>query len=254
MLGEFLPAQIFAFMLVVSRIAGMIMLMPVFGEFVVPMWVRLSLTFAISAVIYPLVSDTLPVLPQQPAALAFAVASEALAGIFIGGGARLLLTALNVAGMVIAMQTGLAAAQGFDPNQQSQSAIISTFMTLLGVNLILASGLHFLLIAAMRDSYQVFAPGHLPALADFASVAVTLVAKSFSLGLQMAAPFIAFGLIFNLGMGMIARLMPQVQIFFIAAPAQIMLGFIIFGLVISSTMLWYLEYFETGMGNFLVSP
>lgn len=254
MLGDFLPGQVFAFMLVVSRIAGMIMLMPVFGEFVVPTWVRLSLTFAISTVLYPLVSGALPEMPEQASALAFAVAGEALVGVFIGGAARLLLTALNVAGMVIAMQTGLAAAQGFDPNQQSQSAIISTFLTLLGVNLILASGLHYLLIAAMRDSYQVFAPGHLPALADFAGMAVMLVAKSFALGLQMAAPFIAFGLIFNLGMGMIARLMPQVQIFFIAAPAQIMLGFIIFGMVISSAMLWFLEYFESGMGNFLVSP
>lgn len=251
MLSEYLPEQIFAFMLVVSRIAGMIMLMPVFGEIAVPLWVRLSLTFAVSAVLYPLVKDFLPALPGQPLALAVVVASEAMVGIFIGGGARLLLTALNVAGMVIAMQTGLAAAQGFDPNQQSQSAIISTFMILLGVNLILASGLHYLLIAAMHDSYQVFAPGHLPPVSEFASMTMMLVAKSFALGLQMAAPFIVFGLIFNLGMGMIARLMPQVQIFFIAAPAQIMLGFLIFGVTISSAMLWYLEYFETGMGNFL---
>jgi len=167
---------------------------------------------------------------------------------------RLLLTALNVAGLVIAMQTGLASAQGFDPNQQSQSAMISTFMTLIGINLILATDLHYVLIAAMRDSYQMFAPGQLPPVAMFAEMAVTLVAKSFAIGLQASAPFIVFGLIFNIGLGMLARLMPQVQIFFIAAPAQIMLGFAVLGLTISSIMLWYLDYFETGMQNFLAAP
>lgn len=254
MLSEFLPQHIFAFMLIVARIGGMVMLMPVFGEFSVPAWVRLGLVFAISAVLYPLVSGLLPQMPAQPMALAVAVGGEALVGLLIGGGARLLLSALNVAGLVIAMQTGLASAQGFDPNQQSQSAMISTFMTLIGVNLILATDLHYVLIAAMRDSYQMFAPGQLPPVAMFAEMAVSLVAKSFAIGLQAAAPFIVFGLIFNIGLGMLARLMPQVQIFFIAAPAQIMLGFAVLGLTISSIMLWYLDYFETGMQNLLVAP
>ncbi len=230
MLDEFLPAQIFAFMLIVARVGGMVMLMPVFGEFAVPAWVRLSLVFAISGVLHPLVFATLPPLPEQPMAMLVAVASEIMVGLFIGGGTRLLLTALNVAGLVVAMQTGLATAQGFDPNQQSQSALISTFMTLVGVNLILASNMHYLLIAAMSDSYQVFAPGNFFPVANFAEMAIMLVSKSFAIGLQIAAPFIVFGLIFNIGLGLLARLMPEIQIFFIAAPAQIMLGFIIFGL------------------------
>lgn len=253
MLADLLPGQIFGFMLIVARVGGMVMLMPVFGEFTVPAWVRLGLVFALSAILYPLVSGTLPQMPEHAFSIISAVGGEAMIGLFIGGGARLLLSALNVAGLVIAMQTGLASAQGFDPNQQSQSALISTFMTLIGVNLILASNLHYLLIAAMQDSYQLFAPGALFPTAGFAEMALMLVSKSFAIGVQTAAPFIVFGLIFNIGLGMLARLMPQVQIFFVAAPAQIFLGFIIFGVTISSVMLWYLEYFESGMQNFLIA-
>ena len=254
MLGELIPAQIFAFMLVFARIGGMVMLMPGFGEMAVPPWIRLGLAVAISAVIYPLVGASLPVMPPVVVGLAFAVGTEAMIGVFIGGMTRLLLSALHVGGTVIAFQTGLAAAQGFDPAQQSQSAIVATFLTLIGVNLIFATNLHHLLLQAMVDSYSIFTPGRLPPVAQFSELAITTTAKSFAMGIQLASPFLVFGLIFNVGLGLIARLMPQLQVFFVAAPAQIMLGFAILAAVLSSTMMWFLEYFESGMSPFLNAP
>ena len=149
-------------MLVFTRIGGMVMLMPGFGEVSVPPWIRLGMAFAITMVMFPLVSDVLPAMPDSPVGYAAAVTTEALVGLFIGGIARLLLTALHVGGLAIAMQTGLGFAQGFDPTQQSQSAMVGTFLTLVGVNLILATNLHHLMIGAMHDSYQIFMPGDLP--------------------------------------------------------------------------------------------
>jgi flagellar biosynthetic protein FliR len=254
MLGELIPAQTFAFMLVFARVGGMVMLMPGFGEMAVSPWIRLGLAVAISAVIYPLVGATLPVMPPVAVGLAFAVGTEAMTGVFIGGMARLLLSALHVGGTVIAFQTGLAAAQGFDPAQQSQSAIVATFLTLIGVNLIFATNMHHLLIRAMVDSYSIFTPGNLPPVAQFSELAIATTAKSFAMGIQLASPFLVFGLIFNVGLGLIARLMPQLQVFFIAAPAQIMLGFTILAAVLSSTMMWFLDHFEAGMSPFLNAP
>ncbi len=254
MIGELIPAQIFAFMLILSRIGGMVMLMPGIGEIAIPAWIKLGLAVTISAVIYPVVSPLLPAMPPMPPGLALAIGAEAMTGLFIGGMARLLLSALHVGGTVIAFQTGLAAAQGFDPAQQSQSAIVATFMTLIGVNLIFATNLHHLLFQAMVDSYSVFTPGNLPPVTQFSELAITTTSKSFAVGIQIASPFLVFGLIFNVGLGLVARLMPQLQVFFIAAPAQILLGFAIFAAVISSTMMWFLDYFETGMSPFLVSP
>ena len=254
MLGEFLPAQIFAFMLVLARIGGMVMLMPGIGEMAVAVWIRLGLAVAVSALLFPVVSPLLPVMPVSPPGMALTIAAEAMTGLFIGGMTRLLLSALHVAGTVIAFETGLAAAQGFDPAQQSQSAIIATFMTLIGVNLIFAANLHHYLFIAMADSYTIFTPGNLPSVAHFSEIAITTTAKSFALGIQIAAPFLVFGLIFNVGLGLVARLMPQLQIFFIAAPAQIILGFTIFAAVLSSTMMWFLDYFEAGLAPFLIAP
>lgn len=254
MLGELIPAQTFAFMLVFARVGGMVMLMPGFGEMAVSPWIRLGLAVAISAVIYPLVGASLPVTPPVAVGLAFAVGTEAMTGVFIGGMARLLLSALHVGGTVIAFQTGLAAAQGFDPAQQSQSAIVATFLTLIGVNLIFATNMHHLLLRAMVDSYSIFTPGNLPPVAQFSELAIATTAKSFAMGIQLASPFLVFGLIFNVGLGLIARLMPQLQVFFIAAPAQIMLGFTILAAVLSSTMMWFLDHFEAGMSPFLNAP
>lgn len=254
MLGELIPAQIFAFMLVFARVGGMVMLMPGFGEVAVPAWVRLGLAVTISAVIFPLVGASLPPMSASTPGLALAVGTEAMTGLFIGGVARLLLSALHVAGTIIAFQSGLAAAQGFDPAQQSQSAIVATFMTLVGVNLIFATNLHHLLLLAMVDSYAIFAPGNLPPVAQFSELAVTTAARSFAVGLQIASPFLVFGLIFNVGLGLVARLMPQLQVFFIAVPAQILLGFMILSAVFSSVMMWFLEYFESGLSPFLIAP
>ncbi len=254
MLSEFIPAQIFAFLLIMARIGGMVMLMPGIGEMQVPSWVKIALAVSISAVLFPVVSASLPALPSLPTALAFVVGTEVMIGVFIGGMTRLLLSALHVGGTVIAIQTGLAAAQSFDPSQQSQSAIVATFLTLVGVNLIFATNMHHLLFHAMVDSYSLFAPGNLPPVAQFSELAISTTAKSFALGIQLASPFIVFGLIFNVGLGLIARLMPQLQVFFIAAPAQIMLGFIILAAVLSSTMMWFLDYFQSGMSPFLAAP
>lgn len=251
---EWIPAQIYGFMLVFARIGAMVMLMPGFGEMAVPAWIRLGLAMAISAVVFPLTAATLPQLPPLPMGLMAGVMTETLIGLFIGGMARLLLSALHVGGTVIAFQTGLAAAQGFDPAQQSQSAIVATFMTLIGVNLIFATNLHYLLIQAMIDSYTVFAPGNLPPVAQFSQLAISTISHSFSIGIQIATPFLVFGLVFNVGLGLVARLMPQLQVFFIAAPAQIMLGFMLLAAVLSSTMMWFLEYFQTGLSPFLIAP
>lgn len=253
MLAEWVPAQIYGFMLVLARIGAMVMLMPGFGEMAVPAWIRLGLAFAISAVVFPLAASTLPPLPPLPMGMMAGAMTETLIGLFIGGMARLLLSALHTGGTVIAFQTGLAAAQGFDPAQQSQSAIVATFMTLIGVNLIFATNLHYLLLQAMVDSYAVFAPGILPPVAQFSQLAISTVSRSFAIGIQIASPFLVFGLVFNVGLGLVARLMPQLQVFFIAAPAQIMLGFMLLAAVLSSTMMWFLEYFQTGLSPFLIA-
>ncbi|MEX1147592.1 MAG: flagellar biosynthetic protein FliR [Sphingomonadales bacterium] len=252
MLGLALPEQVFAFLLVFARLGTLIMLLPALGESAVPPRVRLSLALVISFIMVALVGGALPAMPNTPFTLFFLLFGEILIGLMIGGSIRLMMSALHVAGTIIAYNSGLAAAQAFDPAQGMQSAIFSTFLTLLGTLFIFATDLHLLMIAAMHDSYDVFPPGRVPEARDFATMAIQTVANSFRLGVQMGAPFIVFGLVFNIGLGMVARLMPQLQVFFIAMPLNIILGFVILMFVIGAMMAWFVRHVEDVIAIFMV--
>ncbi len=248
-----LPEQVFGFFLVFSRLGALFMLAPAFGEAQIPQRVRLALALATSFIVHLAVANGLPGLPDRPWLLAVTVGREILVGLMIAGAARLVMSALHVAGTVIAFQTSLAFSQQFDPTQGSQSAVTASFMALLGVVLIFASDLHLMVLRALLDSYAVFpAAGVLP-VGDFAELVTDLVAASFMLGIKMAAPFLVFGLVFNIGLGLIARLMPQLPIFFVALPLNIATGFVLLLLVLPAVMMLFMGEFEAALAPFLGS-
>jgi flagellar biosynthetic protein FliR len=121
----------------------------------------------------------------------------------------------------------------------------------LGVFLIFASNLHHLMLMAVIDSYSLFVPGAPLPVGDFSDVAARIASKSFLLAMQISAPFIVMGMLFYLGMGLLARLMPQVQIFFIAMPVQIFLGFTVMAMTLSASMMWFLGAFQNTFQSIL---
>jgi flagellar biosynthetic protein FliR len=226
------------------RIAAALMLLPGIGEAYVSVQIRLAAAAVLTVAISPLVIGTLPILPATPLELLMLILGELVVGLLIGAAARLMMSALHVAGTVIAFQSSLGFALFIDPTQGTQGALIAAFLSLLGLVLIFATGLHMMMIRALADSYVLFTPGQLPPVGDFAALAVRYVSSSFRIGIQIAAPFIVFGLIFYIGLGILARLLPQIQIFFIAIPLQIFLSLTIFGLVLAPMMIWFLDHFE----------
>lgn len=247
---DFLPQTAFTFMLIFSRLAAMIMLMPALGETSIPAQVRLVMAFLLSLVMMPLVASTYGTIPVTVPGLAFIVFTEIAVGLFIGGVARIIMSALHVAGNIIALQMSLAFAQNVDPTQGQQGVLISNFLSLLAVTLIFATNLDHLLIAAMRDSYEIFVPGQAIPVGDFSQMAVKLVSDAFRIGLQLAAPFLVFGLVFYVGIGLLSRLMPQIQIFFIAMPANITLGLVLLLFLLGAMMTWFLQAFEQSISMF----
>lgn len=181
------------------------------------------------------------------AAFVALIVQEVLIGLFLGILGRIALSALHTAGTIIAFQSGLAAAQSFDPSQGAQGALVARMLTVIGVTMIFATGLHHLFIHACAMSFKVFPPAQPIILGDAAALVIQQVSASFGLALQLAAPFLAYGILFNIALGIIARLMPQLQIFFIALPANITVGFVLFLFTISTIMMWFLERFESTM-------
>lgn len=229
----------------------MTMMLPALGETSVPPRVRLFLSLSISLIIYGLIRTTIPIMPVSPVALGVLLVCEVLVGVMMGLSIRLLVSSLHIAGTVMAMQSGLAMAQAFDPAQGGQSSLVATFMTLLGVTLVFVTDLHHLMISAMYNSYNLFPIGGEIIVGGFAELITETVANAFKLGIQMAAPIIVYALVFNAGLGVIARLVPSLQVFFVAIPINITMGFVILAVVIAASMAWYLDKLQASLEAFL---
>ena len=239
---SFLPALAAGFMLMFARIGTMVMLLPGLGELSVPARIRLVVALLLTAVLYPLHAADLNVDLRSLEPVLRAFGQEMLIGGVLGLTARLTISALQVAGSIIAQQLGLGFVTAVDPTQGQQGVILGNFLTMLGVTLIFATNLHYLVIAALHDSYTLFRPGELPVTGDVATLIVRTVADAFRIGVQISAPFLALGLLFNLGLGVLARLMPQMQVYFIGVPLSILVGFLILLLVIAAMMMTFLDY------------
>ena len=235
------PELVFAGGLVFARIGAILMLMPGFGEPSIPMRIRLSFALLVCVVIGPLIAPRLPALPDQPLMLAGLVMGEVVTGLMIGAVARIFMSAAAVAGQVIGMQSGLAMAQSFDPSQGQQGALVATFLNLTFLLLLFATNTHHLLLAMMVNSYDVFDPGQMPSMADGAQWALNAFIDAFNIGVQLAAPLIVFGLVFYLALGVLSRLMPQAQIFFIAMPSNIIVGLFILAISLGAMSAVWLE-------------
>ena len=165
---------------------------------------------------------------------------------------RVTLAALQVAGSVIAQQLGLGFVTSVDPTTEgTQGILVGNFLTLLGVTMLFATDSHHLVIAALNDSYSIFSPGEPIPSGDVAALATRAFTGAFRIGMQLAAPFLVFGLVFNIGLGVLARLMPQMQVYFVGVPLSILAGFLILAVVIAAMMGTFLDYFISVMHDMI---
>lgn len=243
--------SLFAAALVFARMGAILMLLPGIGEMAIPGRIRLSFALAFSLAVGPLIAPQLPPVPETMAGLAGLITVEIVIGLMIGAGARFLMAAAAIAGQIIAYQTGLAMAQAFDPIQGQSGALPAQFFNLLFLVLIFATNIHHMLLQAAAGSYTLMPAGEAPMWGDAAQWALGLFIDSFVIAVRIASPLIAFGLIFYLGLGVLSRLMPQAQIFFIAMPLNIMIGFAILAISLGTmAMIWTerLESFAATLG------
>src|SRR4249919_2079493 len=238
-----LPALAATFMLVFARVGAMVMLLPGFGESNIPVRIKLAIALLLTLIILPMHRNAYNISMTSIAPLLVLMVYEIIIGVVLGATARVTLSALAVAGSVIAQQLGLGFVTAVDPTQGQQGLLIGNFLTILGLTLLFATDSHHLVIAALNESYRIFSPGELMSSGDVAALATRAFAAAFKIGMQLSAPFLVFGLVFNIGLGVLGRLMPQMQVYFVGVPLSIVVGFLILALVISAMMGTYLNYF-----------
>lgn len=251
MLSDIFTFNVYHFGLILARLSGAFIVIPGISATFVNVRTRLLLAVLISVVLVPIVSPEFPPYPLHPLELLILVAGEILVGFFLGILMAIMLAAMQVLGMVVAFVSGLSNAFSFDAVSQSQGSVLSSLFTNLALVLIFVTDMHHLMLMALVDSYTLFTPGRLPPIGDFANYVARTVASSFKIAIQMASPFLLTSFAFQFAMGLVSRLNPQFQIFFIAMPAQIIMSLILLLITVSGMMMVFLKYYQDGLIGFL---
>jgi flagellar biosynthetic protein FliR len=243
-------AQVYAAGLIFARIGAMVMLIPGIGETSVPPRVRLSFALLLSLMLYPVVSGTLQPVPPNTAGVVGGVLKEIITGLMIGTILRMFVSSLAVTGEIISMQTTLSFAQTANPMQAAPSTSLGTLLGTIGVLLVMTTDLHHMFLSAIVNSYHVFPVVKPLNTADAAQLAIQTVGKSFALGLQLSAPVVVFSLVFNIATGLVGRVMPQFQIFFVATPLMVLFGLSIFALSLGAVGTVWVNHYRDLLGVF----
>lgn len=253
-LAQILQWNLTLFLLVLSRWAGMIMLAPVFGARGVPGMVKLGFAVSISVILYPLIQASQPQIPLELLPYVGILVKEVLIGLVIGFVIYALTAILEGAGQLIDLQMGFTMGGAIDPIYGVQSAMTGNFQMILATMLLLATNSHHYLIAAMVKSYA-YVPinqGSLPLGIEFY---IQLVQHVFVLSIQLALPVFGALVLADIGVGLLGRTVPQLNIFAVIFPVKIIFGFIIlfmavpfFGesvsMLFDKSMSWVLQLYK----------
>lgn len=251
MLSELLQLNLFAFFLIFARVGTAFSLLPGFSAVYVPIQARLVLGLAVSLVLTPGLMADLPVLPAAPMAVVLLLLGEFIIGAFLASIARFMVAALQIAGTFMSYFASIANALVQDPVAEQQSSTIALFLSTLGLVAVFAADLHHLMIRSLADSYVLFPAGEVPMLGDMADSMARRLAEAFSLALRMAAPMLLVAITYYIGLGVLSRLMPQLQVFFFGLPFQITVQFWVMMLALSGMMMAFLSHFAEGYGPFV---
>ncbi len=240
-----MPVLAFQAVLLLARLGAACMILPGLGEQDVPAPIRLALALALVVLLLPVLRPVLPAAPDAVAEAARLIALEVIVGLWLAGLARILALGFAIAGQAIALLVGLSSALVPDPQFGQQTAITARLTALLGALFILSSGIYAIPLGALARSYGVFPPGA-PWPAGEAAEAVAIAAgQSLDLALRLAAPFVFGAVLLNVSLGLLARLAPQIQVYFVAIPGQVLAGIALLAVLIAPMLALFTETMTT---------
>lgn len=243
MIATFAAQHLETTLIVFVRVGAIVSLLPGFSAGYVSARIRLLLAVALSVLLAPVLASTLPPLPDQPGPLVRLIVGEALIGAFLGTIPRVAVGALQAAGTFSSYFSSLTSAIVQDPVADQQSAILATFFGTLGIVLIFVTDLHGVMLQGLAGSYRVFPAGEGLITGDAAEAMARAVAQSFALGLQIAIPPLVGCVVSNVALGLLARLMPQLNVFFFGLPLQISLQLFLIMITLSGAAILFLDYY-----------
>lgn len=232
------------------RVGAVVAVMPGFGDAAVPQRIKLALVLAFTAIVAPVLAEDLEVSGPEPGLTP--LLGEAVAGLILGLGMRLMLLALQTAASIIAQATTLS--QLFAGAAPEPQPAIGNLFLIAGVALALNAGLHVQAAKLMILSYEILPAGGYPDAAAIADWGLALVSQTFSLAFSLAAPFVIASMIYNLALGAINRAMPQLMVSMVGAPALTLGGLALLAVATPLLLAVWLEAFQAYLANPFADP
>lgn len=225
------------FLLIFARFLGAFFMFPVFSSRNVNNIVKILLVISVSALVSPFIKPYINAKNFEDVNFSLyfiLMLKEILIGIILSISTRIYFYSINIVGQIISMQSGLSYGTLFDPNQNSQVSLLSGFLTMVLTMFILATDTHYLFIKSIIFSYEKFPISQMPFSGDVANMVSFTVSNSFLVAFKIASPFMIISLAIMVGGGVLSRLMPSFQVFFVITPAQIIVLLIILLIVLES--------------------
>ncbi len=220
--------QFQAFLVLVSRIGGLLAALPVFSGRTIPIKVKLCLVLALSLMLAPSIS--MPALSLDPMILAGGMLSEMAIGVTIGLAVRLLFGALEVAGELLGIQMGFGAVHLFDPATSQQTPMVAQFFTMVASLIFLSLNAHLFAMATIIHSYEAIPAFGAHLSSHLGEEILLLSQRMFTIGLKLSAPVLIAILLINVLMALLGRAVPQVQVFVLSFPITIAGGLLVLSL------------------------
>jgi len=218
------------FTLILTRVSGVVMTVPVFGTTDVPVQVRALLAVAMALLVTPSQWGLSIPYPETMVNYLVVVASELVVGLSLGLGVAILFTGLEVAGQMIAQVSGLAIAEVFDPSQETNVSVFSRLLFLVTLAIFVSIGGHRMVMGGLLSTFQNIPPGSASLPRPLTEALVSLVTQSFELGIRASAPMVVSLLLANLILGLIGRTLPQLNILVIGLGMNSLVTFAVLSL------------------------
>ncbi len=218
--------------MVFLRVSAIMITIPVFGEAFVPARVKVGLSLLMAMLLFPVLE--LPAIKSSfdLFSLVLRIGGEILIGVFIGFTAKLIFAGIQLAGQLIGFQMGFAIANVIDPTRGSQISVIAEFQYMLALLLFLLMDGHHIFLYAIAESFRIIPPLGFHYSGQILQTMIGFINNMFVIAVKVGAPIIAILFFVSIGLGMIARTVPQINVFVVGFPLQIAVGLIGIGLTL----------------------
>ena len=225
----FAVQEFWGFLLVLVRTGAILSAFPIIGTGLVPMRVRVAMAVAVSLVFGPMVMTAVDPAWLTPARLSLGMMSEVFIGLVLGFATRLLMATVEVAGSIMGFQLGFGVAVQLDPVTQVETPVLASFLVILASLMYFVADGHHIMLLALGTSFSLIPPLHASAQPPLMMDATALMQQSFNLGFKLALPIIVVTFLTYLVLGIIGRVMPQMNVLFTGFPLTIGLGLLVMG-------------------------